>query len=71
MLFMSTSAKTGENVEEAFTTLARGILEETGQGRQSLGAAGASATKAHRLTPVSDGMSYRGDNFPSLLDPLI
>lgn len=52
--------------------LARGILEANGQGRQSLGAAGVSGTKSHRLTPVSDGIvsrleggGTRGNNFLS------
>ncbi|CAB1102865.1 unnamed protein product [Ectocarpus sp. CCAP 1310/34] len=43
MAFISTSAKTGDNVEEAFVTLARNILR-AGQGRPSTGQA-----TSHRL----------------------
>eukprot|EP00752_Nemacystus_decipiens_P003673 g3385.t1 len=43
MKFLSTSAKTGDNVEEAFVTLARSILQ-AGQGKPSMDGA-----KSHRL----------------------
>ena len=43
MKFLSTSAKTGDNVEEAFVTLARSILQ-AGQGKPSTDGA-----KSHRL----------------------
>lgn len=43
MTFLSTSAKTGDNVEDAFVTLARSILQ-AGQGRPS-----SDGAKSHRL----------------------
>lgn len=51
MKFLSTSAKTGDNVEEAFVTLARSILQ-AGQGKPSLDGA-----KSHRLH-VSKPVQY-------------
>ena len=45
MVFLSTSAKTGENVEEAFVTLARRILQA---GEETSDAS--TKTKSHRLT---------------------
>lgn len=51
MTFLSTSAKSGDNVEEAFVTLARRILQ-AGQGQP-----GADTAKPHRLhgTPHPQG----------------